>query len=205
VHPQSIVHSLVEFRDRSVLAQLGLPDMRVPIAVALAHPERVDLDLPRLDLVELARRVGDLDRLSFLVVGGGDLEAEVDRAIAATGARVRRLPFRDDVPDLIVACDAGCLVSDFEGLPVFLLECLQAGRPFLGTDVGDMGDLLRRTGAGIVVEAPGDLPALEAAVRRLADGGERARLAARAAAAGARFDPAACAAAYADVLLGVAR
>ncbi len=55
VHPQSIVHSLVEFRDRSVLAQLGLPDMRVPIAVALAHPERVDLDLPRLDLVALAR------------------------------------------------------------------------------------------------------------------------------------------------------
>ncbi|MFO0687225.1 MAG: 1-deoxy-D-xylulose-5-phosphate reductoisomerase [Myxococcota bacterium] len=55
VHPQSIVHSLVEFRDRSVLAQLGLPDMRVPIAVALAHPERVDLELPRLDLVEVAR------------------------------------------------------------------------------------------------------------------------------------------------------
>jgi len=55
VHPQSIVHSLVEFRDRSVLAQLGLPDMRIPIAVALAHPERVDLELPRLDLVALAR------------------------------------------------------------------------------------------------------------------------------------------------------
>ncbi|MBW2424341.1 MAG: 1-deoxy-D-xylulose-5-phosphate reductoisomerase [Deltaproteobacteria bacterium] len=55
VHPQSIVHSLVEFCDRSVLAQLGLPDMRVPIAVALAHPERIALDVPRLDLVELAR------------------------------------------------------------------------------------------------------------------------------------------------------
>jgi 1-deoxy-D-xylulose-5-phosphate reductoisomerase len=55
VHPQSIVHSLVEFCDRSVLAQLGLPDMRVPIAVALAHPERIELDLPRLDLAELAR------------------------------------------------------------------------------------------------------------------------------------------------------
>jgi len=55
VHPQSIVHSLVEFRDRSVLAQLGLPDMRVPIAVALAHPERVALDVPRLDLVDLGR------------------------------------------------------------------------------------------------------------------------------------------------------
>ncbi len=55
VHPQSIVHSLVEYCDRSVLAQLGLPDMRVPIAVALAHPDRIELDLPRLDLTELAR------------------------------------------------------------------------------------------------------------------------------------------------------
>jgi 1-deoxy-D-xylulose-5-phosphate reductoisomerase len=55
VHPQSIVHSLVEFRDGSVLAQLGLPDMRVPIAVALAYPERLPLGLPRLDLAALAR------------------------------------------------------------------------------------------------------------------------------------------------------
>jgi 1-deoxy-D-xylulose-5-phosphate reductoisomerase len=50
VHPESIVHSAVEFVDSSVIAQLGLPDMRVPIAVALAHPERLELDLPRLDL-----------------------------------------------------------------------------------------------------------------------------------------------------------
>jgi 1-deoxy-D-xylulose-5-phosphate reductoisomerase len=55
VHPQSIVHSLVEYRDGSVLAQLGLPDMRVPIAVALAHPERLPLDLPRLDLAAIGR------------------------------------------------------------------------------------------------------------------------------------------------------
>jgi 1-deoxy-D-xylulose-5-phosphate reductoisomerase len=49
------VHSLVEFVDGSVLAQLGLPDMKVPIAVALAHPERLPLDLPRLDLAALGR------------------------------------------------------------------------------------------------------------------------------------------------------
>jgi 1-deoxy-D-xylulose-5-phosphate reductoisomerase len=55
VHPQSIVHSMVEFQDGSVLAQLGLPDMRVPIAVALAHPERLPLDWPRLDLAALGR------------------------------------------------------------------------------------------------------------------------------------------------------
>ena len=55
VHPQSIVHSMVEFRDGSVLAQLGLPDMRVPIAVALAYPERMELDLPHLDLAGIGR------------------------------------------------------------------------------------------------------------------------------------------------------
>ncbi len=55
VHPQSIVHSLVEFVDGSVIAQLGPPDMRIPIAVALAHPERLPLGLPRLDLPKLAQ------------------------------------------------------------------------------------------------------------------------------------------------------
>jgi 1-deoxy-D-xylulose-5-phosphate reductoisomerase len=52
VHPESIVHSLVEFSDGSWLAQLGLPDMRIPIAYALGLPERLPLpDLPALDLV----------------------------------------------------------------------------------------------------------------------------------------------------------
>ena len=53
VHPQSIVHSLVEFVDGSVLAQLGVPDMRVPIAYALSYPRRLPLNLPRLDLPEV--------------------------------------------------------------------------------------------------------------------------------------------------------
>ncbi len=55
VHPQSIVHSLVEFVDGSVLAQLGLPDMRLPIHIALAYPERVPTAYPRLDLAAIAR------------------------------------------------------------------------------------------------------------------------------------------------------
>jgi glycosyltransferase involved in cell wall biosynthesis len=186
---------------RRLRGELGIgADDVVFLTAARMHPQKRPLDL-----VSLARRVRDLERVRFLIVGGGGLEAEVDRAIAAGGARIRRLPFRDDIPELIAASDAGCLVSDFEGLPVFLLECLQAGRPFLGTDVGDMGEVLRSTGAGLVVGTPGDLDALEAAVRRLADDGERAPLAARAAAAGARFDPAACAAAYGDVFLGRAR
>jgi len=50
VHPQSIVHALVRLRDGAMLAHLGLPDMRVPIAYALAHPRRAALAGPRLDL-----------------------------------------------------------------------------------------------------------------------------------------------------------
>jgi len=50
IHPQSIVHSMVEFTDGSVIAQMGVADMRIPIAYALTYPERVRLDLPRLDL-----------------------------------------------------------------------------------------------------------------------------------------------------------
>ena len=50
VHPQSIVHSMVEFCDGSVLAQLGIPDMRIPISYALGYPERLENALPSLDL-----------------------------------------------------------------------------------------------------------------------------------------------------------
>jgi 1-deoxy-D-xylulose-5-phosphate reductoisomerase len=54
VHPQSIVHSLVEFCDGSLIAQLGSPDMRIPIAYCLAWPERIDGPAPRLDLARAA-------------------------------------------------------------------------------------------------------------------------------------------------------
>jgi 1-deoxy-D-xylulose-5-phosphate reductoisomerase len=51
IHPQSIVHSMVEYVDGSVIAQLGIPDMQVPIAYALAYPERIKTGLPSLDLL----------------------------------------------------------------------------------------------------------------------------------------------------------
>ena len=53
VHPQSIIHSMVEFQDTSVIAQLGLPDMRVPIQYALSYPERLVNTLPSLSLTEI--------------------------------------------------------------------------------------------------------------------------------------------------------
>ena len=53
IHPQSIVHSMVEYVDGSIIAQMGIPDMRIPIAYALAYPERLPLDLPILDFFSL--------------------------------------------------------------------------------------------------------------------------------------------------------
>jgi 1-deoxy-D-xylulose-5-phosphate reductoisomerase len=53
VHPQSIIHSMVEFYDGSVLAQLGIPDMRIPISYALAYPERLPNTLPSLNLFDI--------------------------------------------------------------------------------------------------------------------------------------------------------
>ena len=55
VHPQSIVHSMVEFTDGATMAQLSLPDMRLPIAYALAYPERVGTPFGRIDWAELGR------------------------------------------------------------------------------------------------------------------------------------------------------
>jgi 1-deoxy-D-xylulose-5-phosphate reductoisomerase len=54
VHPQSIVHCLVQYRDGSMLAQMATPDMRTPIACALAWPERMSVPAPRVDLAKLA-------------------------------------------------------------------------------------------------------------------------------------------------------
>jgi 1-deoxy-D-xylulose-5-phosphate reductoisomerase len=71
VHPQSIVHSMVELRDGSVIAQLGVTDMRLPIQYAFSHPERWDAPLPSLDLARSGRlefAPPDLDRFPALAL-----------------------------------------------------------------------------------------------------------------------------------------
>ena len=78
VHPQSVVHGLVEFRDGSVVAQLGAPDMRIPIAHCLAWPDRIEGPSPRLDLAQVASLTfepPDLDRFPALALARQALEA----------------------------------------------------------------------------------------------------------------------------------
>ncbi len=89
VHPQSIVHSLVEYRDGSVLAQLGLPDMRLPIAYALSYPERLSIDLPKLKLAEIGRLdffAADEERFPALALVRRALAAGDSGAIALNAA-----------------------------------------------------------------------------------------------------------------------
>ncbi len=78
VHPQSVIHSMVEYVDGSVLAQLGSPDMRIPIAHALAWPERMETPAERLDLArigQLSFEAPDLDRFPALRLARSAMES----------------------------------------------------------------------------------------------------------------------------------
>jgi 1-deoxy-D-xylulose-5-phosphate reductoisomerase len=96
IHPESVVHSMVEFVDGSVIAQLSPPDMRLPIQYALTYPERVDGPSPRLDLTEsfsLRFEPPDWDRFPCLELGfevmerGGTAGAALNAANEAAVAR----------------------------------------------------------------------------------------------------------------------
>jgi 1-deoxy-D-xylulose-5-phosphate reductoisomerase len=124
VHPQSIVHSLVEFVDGSVLAQLSPPDMKLPIQYALSHPDRWECPAPKLDLTEalaLDFEPPDLDRFPALQLGfevarvggtaGAVLNAANEAAVAAFLAG--ELAFLEIVP----ACRAVLDSHEFDANP----------------------------------------------------------------------------------------
>jgi 1-deoxy-D-xylulose-5-phosphate reductoisomerase len=128
IHPQSVIHSMVEFVDRSVLAQLGSPDMRIPIAYALAWPERIETPAQRLDLSAIARldfEAPDLERFPALRVAREALEAggaapvvlNAANEIAVSCFLAGRLPFPDIarlVEDALgeAGFDAPCSIDD---------------------------------------------------------------------------------------------
>ncbi len=104
IHPQSIVHSLVEYLDGSVLAQLSNPDMRTPIAHALAYPERIEAGVPWLDLPRLGQltfEAPDTRRfpclsLAYQALAAGECAPTVLNAaneVAVEAFLNRRIPF----------------------------------------------------------------------------------------------------------------
>lgn len=111
IHPQSVVHSMVEYRDGSVLAQMGSPDMRVPIAYGLAWPQRMDSGAKFLDLVsagDLQFRAPDLEHFPCLALGMQAARQGAAACIALNAANeVAVQAFLDerirftDIPDII--------------------------------------------------------------------------------------------------------
>ncbi len=104
LHPQSVIHSLVEYVDGSMLAQLGNPDMRTPIAYALAWPKRIFSGVPRLNLVDVAQL--DFEAIDFArfpclkfayeaMSAGGTTSAILNAAneVAVQAFLQERLPF----------------------------------------------------------------------------------------------------------------
>ncbi len=111
VHPQSIVHSMVEYRDGSVVAQMGAPDMRGPIAYALSYPARLDIDVPRLDLSAtgtLTFEEPDMERFPSLKLcyralemgGSAPAVASAANEVAVEAFLHDRIPFID-IPQVI--------------------------------------------------------------------------------------------------------
>lgn len=106
VHRESIIHSLVEYIDGSVIAQLGLPDMRTPISYAMKYPARMALDLPSMDLAAIGKltfRSPDHDRFPCLGLGyealrvGGTMPATLNAAneIAVAAYLQEQIAFHD--------------------------------------------------------------------------------------------------------------
>jgi len=111
IHPQSIVHSMVEYVDGSVIAQLGIPDMKAPIAYALSYPERLTLNLPPLDLCALGSlsfAKPDPERFACLALAyealreGGTAPAVLNAAneVAVEAFLAREISFLD-IPAII--------------------------------------------------------------------------------------------------------
>lgn len=117
VHPQSIIHSMVEFADGAVIAQLGNPDMREPIQFALSFPERLTLNNKKLDFASLQGLTfeePDMEKFPCLSLAfeairkGGNVPCAMNAANEAAVAAFLKDNIRFyDVPEIISACMAG--------------------------------------------------------------------------------------------------
>ncbi|MCF8149193.1 MAG: 1-deoxy-D-xylulose-5-phosphate reductoisomerase [Burkholderiaceae bacterium] len=150
IHPQSVIHSLVDYEDGSVLAQLGNPDMRTPIAHALAWPERIDSGVAALDLCAIGQlnfERPDLERFPCLELAYRALRAEGNAAavlnaaneIAVSAFLDGYLPFPgigdliaatlDVVPQASVSDLDGVLEADRQGRDVATALLKRLGKP----------------------------------------------------------------------------
>lgn len=127
VHPQSIVHSAVEFIDGAVIAQLGVPDMRVPIAYAMAYPERIETGAKMLDLFALGQLTferGDPERFPSLRLAAECLNAGGAACAVMNGANEAAVAafLREEIPFGAITRTVEETVNRLCGLPGDTLE-----------------------------------------------------------------------------------
>jgi len=136
IHPESIVHSMVAYRDGSILAQLGSPDMRTPIAYGLAWPDRIDAGVEAIDLFAVGRLnflPPDRERFPCLQLAenafreGGTVPAILNAAneIAVAAFLARRIRFTD-IPALIEATMLAIAKTEADSLDVVFQADRQA-------------------------------------------------------------------------------
>ncbi len=128
-------------------------------------------------LIDAARIVTDArPDVRFLLLGHGDLHAELEAQAAALGVGDKVIfgGFRDNVADVLAASDVFVLSSLWEGLPLALLEAMAAGCPAIATDVGGVSQVLRHGAAGLLVP-PADAGALAAAILECVNNPEQVR------------------------------
>ena len=138
IHPQSIIHSMVQFSDGCVMAQLSQPDMRLPIQFALSYPERIDLPVQRIDFAQLAQLTfqrPDLDRFPCLGLAYEALDKGGNATCIMNGANeVAVAAFLDgkirfvDIPDIISTTMARCPFIAQPGLDAIYSTDFEAKR-----------------------------------------------------------------------------
>lgn len=130
VHPQSVIHSMVQYEDGAVIAQLGTPDMRLPIQYALYYPQRRTLSGKRLDFYELANLTfekPDLDTFTGLKLAmealkqGGNIPTAFNAANERAVAKFldRKIRFLE-IPEIIAACMEHCTYIAHPGVEEIL-------------------------------------------------------------------------------------
>ena len=127
VHPQSIVHSAVEFEDGAVIAQLGVPDMRLPIQYAMTYPERIPTGAPALDLFALGQLTfepGDPVRFPALRLAGECLRAGDAACTVLNGANEEAVAafLREEIPFGDITRLVEDALAQLGGLPANTLE-----------------------------------------------------------------------------------
>jgi glycosyltransferase involved in cell wall biosynthesis len=153
-------------RIKQLKVQFQLPtDKKIIASLSRLHPQKRPMDF-----VELARQLSTDETLHFFMVGDGPLKQAIDNTIRQIGlANITRLPFYKPSSDLLAVADMIILPSEYEGMPLVVLEAQAMGRPVVATDVGKTRDIIDTTSGGIVVADIGNVPALRQAVIQLLD------------------------------------